>query len=63
MFIGSSDKLDVEFVKIVKGFLDVNNIVLYSEYLSFCFGNGYMYDLMLIFFIEDVIKYVVFWIV
>ncbi|MBR9897358.1 HvfB family MNIO-type RiPP peptide maturase [Alteromonas sp.] len=57
--IGSSDKLDVEFVKTVKRFLDANNIDLYSEHLSFCSGNGHMYDLMPIPFTEDAINHVV----
>lgn len=57
--IGSSDKLDIGFVKTVKRFLDVNNIVLYSEHLSFCSGNGHMYDLMPIPFTEDAINHVV----
>ena len=57
--IGSIDKLDVEFVKTVKRFLDANNIALYSEHLSFCSGNGHMYDLMPIPFTEDAIKHVV----
>jgi uncharacterized protein (UPF0276 family) len=57
--IGSSDKLDVEFVKTVKRFLDTNNIALYSEHLSFCSGNGHMYDLMPIPFTEEAIKHVV----
>ena len=57
--IGSSDKLDVEFVKTVKRFLDVNDITLYSEHLSFCSGNGHMYDLMPIPFTEGAINHVV----
>ena len=57
--IGSSDKLDVEFVKTVKRFLDANDIALYSEHLSFCSGNGHMYDLMPIPFTKDAIKHVV----
>ena len=57
--IGSSDKLDVEFIKTVKQFLDANNIDLYSEHLSYCSGNGHMYDLMPIPFIEEAIKHVV----
>tara|TARA_Y100001968_G_scaffold331210_1_gene385155 strand:- start:970 stop:1821 length:852 start_codon:yes stop_codon:yes gene_type:complete len=57
--IGSSDKLDVEFVKTVKRFLDANNIDLYSEHLSFCSGNGHMYDLMPIPFTEDAINHIV----
>ncbi|WP_269520846.1 HvfB family MNIO-type RiPP peptide maturase [Alteromonas sp. BMJM2] len=57
--IGSSDKLDVEFIKTVKQFLDSNNIGLYSEHLSYCSGNGHMYDLMPIPFTEESIKHVV----
>lgn len=57
--IGSSDKLDVEFVKSVKRFLDTNNIDLYSEHLSYCSGNGHMYDLMPIPFTEDAVSHVV----
>ena len=57
--IGSSDKLDVEFVKTIKRFLDANDIALYSEHLSFCSGNGHMYDLMPIPFTKDAIKHVV----
>ena len=57
--IGSSDKLDIEFVKTVKHFLDTHNIDLYSEHLSYCSGNGHMYDLMPIPFTEDAVKHVV----
>ncbi|MDO6568649.1 DUF692 domain-containing protein [Alteromonas sp. 1_MG-2023] len=57
--IGSSDKLDIEFVKTVKRFLDTHKIDLYSEHLSYCSGNGHMYDLMPIPFTEDAVKHVV----
>ncbi len=57
--IGSSDKLDVEFVKSVKHFLDTNHIALYSEHLSYCSGHGHMYDLMPIPFTEEAIRHVV----
>lgn len=57
--IGSSDKLDVEFVKSVKHFLDANHIALYSEHLSYCSGQGHMYDLMPIPFTEEAIRHVV----
>ncbi|MDP2537350.1 HvfB family MNIO-type RiPP peptide maturase [Alteromonas stellipolaris] len=57
--IGSSDKLDIEFVKTVKRFLDTHNIDLYSEHLSYCSGNGHMYDLMPIPFTEGAVKHVV----
>ena len=38
--IGSSDKLDVEFIKTIRQFLDSHNIALYSEHLSYCSGQG-----------------------
>ena len=57
--IGSSDKLDVEFVKRLKHFLDANHIALYSEHLSYCSGQGHMYDLMPIPFTEEAIRHVV----
>ena len=56
--IGSSDELDIEFVKSVKQFLDTHNIDIYSEHLSYCSHNGHMYDLMPIPFSIDAAKYV-----
>jgi uncharacterized protein (UPF0276 family) len=44
--IGSSDELDIEFIKSVKTFLDTHKIETYSEHLSYCSHNGHMYDLM-----------------
>lgn len=57
--IGSSDKLDIEFVKSVKRFLDAHNIDLYSEHLSYCSGQGHMYDLMPIPFSEEAAHHVI----
>ncbi|NDW23063.1 DUF692 family multinuclear iron-containing protein [Alteromonas hispanica] len=57
--IGSSDKLDVEFIKTIKQFLDSHNIALYSEHLSYCSGQGHMYDLMPIPFTEEAVCHVV----
>ena len=56
--IGSADKLDVEFVKSVKDFMDVHNIETYSEHLSYCSHEGHMYDLMPIPFTEQAANYV-----
>lgn len=56
--IGSSDELDIEFVKSVKQFLDTHQISIYSEHLSYCSHNGHMYDLMPIPFSLDAAKYV-----
>ncbi|GAC19780.1 HvfB family MNIO-type RiPP peptide maturase [Paraglaciecola arctica] len=57
--IGSPEPLDVNFVKSVKGFLDQHQILYYSEHLSYCSGEGHMYDLMPIPFTEEAVKHVV----
>ncbi|MEP1445468.1 MAG: DUF692 domain-containing protein [Paraglaciecola sp.] len=57
--IGSPAPLDVNFVKRVKGFLDQHEILYYSEHLSYCSGQGHMYDLMPIPFTEEAVKHVV----
>jgi uncharacterized protein (UPF0276 family) len=56
--IGSPEPLDVVFVKQVKQFLRQHNISLYSEHLSYCSGNGHLYDLMPIPFTEEAVSYV-----
>jgi uncharacterized protein (UPF0276 family) len=56
--IGSSDPLDVEFVKSVKTFLDTHQIHTYSEHLSYCSHNGHMFDLMPIPFSLEAAKHV-----
>jgi len=56
--IGSPAPLDVVFVKQVKQFLRQHNISLYSEHLSYCSGNGHLYDLMPIPFTDEAIGYV-----
>jgi uncharacterized protein (UPF0276 family) len=56
--IGSSDKLDIEFIKSVKKFLDIHQIQTYSEHLSYCSHNGHMYDLMPIPFSLEAAKHV-----
>ncbi|EWH06833.1 hypothetical protein AT00_03630 [Pseudoalteromonas lipolytica SCSIO 04301] len=57
--IGSPAALDVEFVKSLKAFFKEHNIRLFSEHLSYCSGEGHMYDLMPIPFTEEAIKHVV----
>ena len=56
--IGGPAPLDIEFVKAVKSFHDQHNILIYSEHLSYCSGDGHMYDLMPIPFTEEAVKYV-----
>jgi len=54
--IGSPAALDIDFVKSLKTFFKEHNIRLFSEHLSYCSGEGHMYDLMPIPFTEDAIK-------
>ena len=56
--IGSPEALDIEFVQSLKAFFKEHNIRLFSEHLSYCSGEGHMYDLMPIPFTEDAIKHV-----
>ena len=56
--IGSPAALDIEFVQSLKAFFKEHNIRLFSEHLSYCSGEGHMYDLMPIPFTEDAIKHV-----
>lgn len=57
--IGSSDPLDITFVKAVKQFLDTHKIETYSEHLSYCSHNGHMYDLLPMPFTSDAIDHIV----
>ncbi|MBU3023372.1 DUF692 domain-containing protein [Aestuariibacter sp. A3R04] len=56
--IGSSDALDEKFVRDVGRFLDTHGIAMYSEHLSFCSGQGHMYDLLPVPFTEEAINHV-----
>ncbi|MAB61698.1 MAG: hypothetical protein CMK67_00945 [Pseudoalteromonas sp.] len=56
--IGSPAGLDIDFVQSLKAFFKEHNIRLFSEHLSYCSGEGHMYDLMPIPFTEDAIKHV-----
>jgi uncharacterized protein (UPF0276 family) len=56
--IGGPEPLDVDFVKQVKAFVDQHNILYYSEHLSYCSGEGHLYDLMPIPFTTEAINYV-----
>ncbi|MCL1091312.1 DUF692 domain-containing protein [Shewanella profunda] len=56
--IGSPAPLDVEFVRRVKAFMDLHQIEVYSEHLSYCSGQGHLYDLMPIPFTDAAVKYV-----
>ena len=56
--IGSPAPLDEEFVGNLKTFLDLHDIRLYSEHLSYCGDDGHLYDLAPIPFTEEAVCYV-----
>ncbi|ESP90318.1 DUF692 domain-containing protein [Pseudoalteromonas luteoviolacea] len=53
--LGSCDALDTQFIAELKVFFEQHNIKCYSEHLSYCSGNGHMYDLMPIPFTEEAV--------
>lgn len=57
--IGGPEPLDIHFVKSVKAFLDRHQMLYYSEHLSYCSGQGHLYDLMPIPFTEEAAKHVI----
>lgn len=56
--IGGPDPIDVNFVKEVKAFMDEHQMCYYSEHLSYCSGQGHLYDLMPIPFTDEAVKHV-----
>ncbi len=56
--IGGPAPLDEPFIKRVKQFLEMHNMRIYSEHLSYCADDGHLYDLMPIPFTEDAVHYV-----
>ncbi len=56
--IGSTDPLDEDFVKSLKGFMREHKIKFYSEHLSYCSHDGHLYDLMPIPFTEEAVHHV-----
>ena len=56
--IGGPAPLDEPFIKRVKQFLEMHNMRIYSEHLSYCADDGHLYDLMPIPFTEEAVHYV-----
>ena len=56
--IGGQAPLDEAFIHRVKEFLNLYNIPVYSEHLSYCADEGHLYDLMPIPFTEEAMYYV-----
>lgn len=57
--IGSPDPLDLNFLNQVKQFLNDNNVLVYSEHLSYskC-DNAHLYDLLPIPFTEEAVRHI-----
>lgn len=56
--IGSTDRLDEQFVRDLKGFMREHGIKFYSEHLSYCSKDGHLYDLMPIPFTQEAVHHV-----
>ncbi|HMM77190.1 MAG TPA: DUF692 domain-containing protein [Gammaproteobacteria bacterium] len=56
--LGGTAPLDDAFLRRVKQFLTQHGAVLYSEHLSFCADDGYLYDLLPIPFTEEAVRHV-----
>lgn len=56
--IGGPDPLDEAFLRRIKGFMAKHQIQLYTEHLSYCANQGYLYDLLPIPFTEEAVHYV-----
>lgn len=56
--LGGPDSLNEVFLQQVKRFLDQYQIPLYTEHLSYCSANGYLYDLLPIPFTGEAVRHV-----
>jgi uncharacterized protein (UPF0276 family) len=56
--IGSTDALNEQLVRDIKGFMAEHQIKLYSEHLSYCSLGGHLYDLMPIPFTSEAVSHV-----
>jgi uncharacterized protein len=55
--LGGSAPLDLAFVDQVGRFLDTHRVRLYSEHLSYCSDDGYLYDLLPLPFTEEAVHH------
>ena len=56
--LGGIDPLDETFLARTRRFLDRHRVTLYSEHLSYCTGDGHLYDLMPIPFTAEAVRHV-----
>ena len=56
--LGGYTPLDIEFIQQIKRFHQQHQILIYTEHLSYCTGEGQLYDLMPIPFTEEAVHHV-----
>ena len=56
--LGGPDPLNMPFLYQIKQFLDRHHISLYTEHLSYCAAEGYLYDLLPMPFTEEAVHHV-----
>ena len=56
--LGGLEPLDETFLARTRRFLDRHRVALYSEHLSYCTGDGHLYDLMPIPFTAEAVRHV-----
>lgn len=56
--LGGPADLDASFLAELKGFLDLHQVQMYSEHLSYCSDGGHLYDLLPIPFTAEAVIYV-----
>lgn len=56
--LGGSDPLDEGFLRRMKSFLDEHRIGLYTEHLSYCTGQGHLYELLPLPFTGEAVRHV-----
>lgn len=57
--LGGPDPLNEILLQRIKEFMDRYQIPLYTEHLSYCSANGYLYDLLPLPFTEEAVRHVV----
>ena len=56
--LGGPTPLDEVFLRKIRSFLDLHDVELYTEHLSYCSDDGHLYDLMPIPFTAEAVDYV-----
>lgn len=56
--IGGPAPLDETFLRRVRQFLDVHDVRVYSDHLSYCTDDAHLYDLLPVPFTEDAVHYI-----